>query len=155
MRRIAASVLLATLSLPALAADNAAAERSIRAALAQWVEAANKGDYAAALFVWAPDLDGWPPSGPDDTYAREAEGAKGPPGPPGVTFALTINEVIVDGTLAVVRDTWTQTAHTPGGDSVSTFRSFEVWREQPDKSWKISRWIDGPMKTQPAKKSKH
>jgi len=152
MRAVACFLLLTALSAPVFAADNAASERAIRAALGHWVEAANKGDYAAALSVWAPDLVGWPPSGPDDTYAREAEGAKGPPGPPAVTFALTINEVIVDGTLALVRDTWTQTAHTPGGDSVSTFRSFEVWREQPDKSWKISRWLDGPMQTAPAKK---
>lgn len=153
MRATACFLLLATVSTTALAADNAAAERAIRAALAHWVDAANKGDYATALSVWAPDLIGWAPAGPDDTYAREAEGANGPPAPPAVTFALKIDEVIVDGTLAVVRDTWTQTAHTPGGDGVSTFRSFEVWREQPDKSWKISRWIDGPMQTKPAKKS--
>jgi hypothetical protein len=31
------------------AADNAAAEKQIRAALAGWVEAANRGDYKAAL----------------------------------------------------------------------------------------------------------
>jgi len=152
MRSIACFLLLTAMAMPAVASDNAAAERAIRASLAQWVADANRGDYAAALRVWAPDLVGWPPSGPDDTYAREAEGAKGPPGAPAVTFALTVNEVIVDRTLAVVRDTWTQTAHTPGGDSVSTFRSFEVWREQPDKSWKISRWLDGPMQPHPARK---
>ena len=50
------------------------AERQIRAALARWTEAANRGDWKTALDVWAPDLVGWAPSGADDSYAREAEG---------------------------------------------------------------------------------
>jgi len=128
------------------AADNAAAEKQIRAALAGWVEAANRGDYKAASEVWAPDLIGWAPEGPDDTYEREAAYAKLPIKPPTTTYALTINEVIVDGSLAVVRDTWTQTTkQAAGANKVETFRSYEVWRRQPDASWKISRWIDGPM----------
>jgi ketosteroid isomerase-like protein len=128
------------------AADNTAAEKQIRAALANWVEAANRGDYKTASEVWAPDMIGWAPEGPDDTYEREAAYAKLPIKPPKTTFALTINEVVVDGSLAVVRDTWTQTTKQDSGtDKVSTFRSFEVWRRQPDQSWKISRWIDGPM----------
>jgi ketosteroid isomerase-like protein len=128
------------------APTNAVAEKDIRSALAGWVTAANRGDYKAAFAVWAPDLVGWAPDGPDDTYEREAASAKLPIKPPATTYALTINEVIVDGSLAVVRDTWTQTTKKSGGaDEVSTFRSFEVWRRQPDQSWKISRWIDGPM----------
>jgi len=127
------------------AIDNAAAEKQIRAALADWVEAANRGDYKTAAAVWAPDLIGWAPEGPDDTYEREAAYAKLPIKAPDTTYALTINEVIVDGSLAVVRDTWTQTTkQNAGADKVSTFRSYEVWRRQPDASWKISRWIDGP-----------
>ena len=128
------------------AADNAAAEKQIRAALAGWVDAANRGDYKAASAVWAPDLIGWAPEGPDDTYERETAYAKLPIKAPDTTYALTINEVIVEGSLAVVRDTWTQTTKQPAGaDKVSTFRSYEVWRRQPDASWKISRWLDGPM----------
>jgi len=137
---------IATLASASPAAENAAAEKQIRAALASWVEAANRGDYKAASAVWAPDLIGWAPEGPDDTYEREAAYAKLPVKPPKTTYALTIDEVIVDGSLAVVRDTWTQTTkQDAGADKVSTFRSYEVWRRQPDASWKISRWIDGPM----------
>ena len=136
----------------ASSASNAAAEKQIRAALAAWVEAANRGDYKAASVVWAPDLIGWAPEGPDDTYEREAAYAKLPTATPKTTYALTINEVIVDGSLAVVRDTWTQTTkQDAGADQVSTFRSYEVWRRQPDASWKISRWLDGPM--MPAQKA--
>jgi len=127
------------------AADNAAAESQIRASLAQWVEAANRGDYKSAFSVWAPDLIGWAPDGADDTYAREQKFAQLPAQPPTTTYALQINEVIVDGTLALVRDTWTQTTRAQPADKVETFRSFEVWRRQTDGAWKISRWIDGPM----------
>ena len=133
---------------PALAAETSAkagAEAQIRSALAHWVEATNRGDYKAAFSVWAPDLVGWAPQGPDDSYAREAQYAQSPAQPPATTYALQINEVIVDGTLAVVRDTWTQTTRSAGADKVETFRSFEVWRRQTDASWKISRWIDGPL----------
>jgi steroid delta-isomerase len=121
-------------------------EARIRASLAGWVKAFNAGDLKAAAEVWAPDLVGWPPEGPDDTYAREREfAAKGAGRPPTVTYALEINEVLVSGDLAVVRDTWTETSRAEPSKS-RTFRSFEVWRRQRDGSWKIVRWIDGPVR---------
>ena len=95
--------------------------------------------------MWAPDLIGWAPEGPT-TLTNAKPHAKRRCGRRNTVYALTINEVIVDGSLAVVRDTWTQTTkQDAGADKVSTFRSYEVWRRQPDASWKISRWIDGPM----------
>ena len=141
-----ATLLLATGLAHAGTATDAAAERKIRDALAHWLEAANRGDDNKALAVWAPDLIGWAPDGSIDTYARELNYAALPKRPPSTIYELKIDEVIVDGSLAVVRDTWTQTTNVDGADEkTETFRSFEVWREQPDKSWKISRWIDGPM----------
>jgi ketosteroid isomerase-like protein len=127
-------------------ASNTLAETQIRSALADWVSAANRGDYKAALKVWAPDLIGWAPDGVDDTYQREAASAELPIQAPKTTYKLLINEVIVDGSLAVVRDTWIETTKRESGpEIVSQFRSYEVWRRQPDKTWKISRWIDGPV----------
>jgi ketosteroid isomerase-like protein len=100
--------------------------------------------FKTALQVWAPDLIGWGTEGPDDTYQREADFAAHPV-PTRTTYALTINEVMVDGSLAIVRDSWTETTRQDNGpDKVTTYRSFEVWRRQLDNSWKISRWIDGP-----------
>ena len=140
-------VLIAAVAHADPGADNPGAEKAIRTALAGWVEAANRGDYAATMSVWAPDLIGWAPEGPDDSYAREQSYSKAPSGPVRTTYALTINEIIVEGSLAVVRDTWTQTTKQDGGaDKVSTFRSFEVWRKQADGAWRISRWIDGPRR---------
>jgi ketosteroid isomerase-like protein len=127
-------------------ASNTLAETQIRSALGDWVSAANRGDYRAALKVWAPDLIGWAPDGVDDTYQREAAFAGLPVQAPKTTYKLIINEVIVDGSLAVVRDTWIETTLRDAGPAtVSQFRSYEVWRRQPDKTWKISRWIDGPV----------
>jgi len=129
------------------ASDNRAAEKEIRAALSRWTEATNRGDMQTALSVWAPDLVGWSADGPDDTYPLETEFAKQPPEPVKTRYGLTINEVIVDGSLAVVRDTWTETTKRDSGTGkVATFRSYEIWRRQPDRSWKISRWIDGPSR---------
>jgi ketosteroid isomerase-like protein len=112
-------------------------EALIRARLAQWVDQFNSGDYQAAATIWAPDLIGVIPGGPDDSYEREVTGARRTPRS-SVRFALTIDEVLVDGDLAVVRDSWTET----GGPKEVRFRSFEVWRRQPDGVWRISRWID-------------
>ena len=126
------------------AQTNAQAEQAIRTALANWTRAANQEDWKTTLEVWAPDLVGWATEGPDDTYQREAEFAQHPV-PTHTTYELTINEIIVDGSIAVVRDTWKEMIKQASGpDKVVTFRSFEVWRRQSDNSWKISRWIDGP-----------
>lgn len=146
IRTIATVILMAAAGLARGESPAAASpEAQIRAALAAWVDAANRGDYAATMKVWAPDMIGWAPEGPDDSYDREMAYLKLPPQPVTTTYALKIDEVIVDGALAVVRDTWTQTTkQKAGADKVSTFRSFEVWRRQADGVWKISRWIDGP-----------
>jgi ketosteroid isomerase-like protein len=131
------------------ASSPAGVEKQIRAALARWVEAANRQDWKAALDVWAPDLIGWYPGQPDDTYAREAENAAHPK-PGSTTFQLTVNEVIVDLSMAVVRDTWVMTTKLDAGRTdVTTIRGFEVWRRQGDGAWRISRWISA---VEPGKK---
>jgi ketosteroid isomerase-like protein len=117
-------------------------EAVIRQSLADWVQAFNSGDYAKAAQVWAPDMLGWSDGG-EDSYQREMDSARKTPKVthPQYRYQLVIDEVMVSGDMAVVRDTWTGIGAT--GEATS-FRSFEVWRRQPDKSWKISRWLDGP-----------
>ena len=88
--------------------------------------------------------------GAGNAYERETKFASMQPQP--MTFVLKIEEVIVEGSMAVVRDIWTQTDRDSSGiEKVETFRSFEVWRRQSDGAWKISRWIDGPS-PMPARK---
>jgi ketosteroid isomerase-like protein len=92
---------------------------------------------------------GWYPGQPDDTYAKElAQAARPRPGRKPTRYQVTINEVIVSGSLAVVRDTWRFTTAPGSTDStVAKVRSFEVWRRQPDGAWKIARWISAPEPT--------
>ena len=137
-------VLLTTSMLAAPVAEDAKAEKEIRGALAAWVSAANRGDWKEAVKVWARDLIGWYPGMPDDTYPREVERAARA-GPPRTTYQVDVREVIVSGTLAVVRDVWTfSTKNASGASTVEKVKSFEVWRRQPDGRWKISRWISAP-----------
>ncbi len=126
--------------------DSATAAREIRATLAQWVVAANRQDWRAAAEIWAPDLIGWYPGEPDDTYAGEMARAAHPrPGRKPTRYEVTIHEVLVSGPQAVVRDTWRFTTGSGSPDSsVDVVRSFEVWRRQPDRAWKIARWISAP-----------
>jgi len=145
-------ILLLLLALPLCAQEptmsaEVQAEKQIRDSLGKWVAAANRGDWKEALKVWAPDLIGWYPGMPDATFAREAENAaRG--GAPRTRYDLEIKEVMVSGSLAVVRDLWTfSTKRESGEELVEKVKSFEVWQRQPDGSWKISRWISAPEPT--------
>jgi ketosteroid isomerase-like protein len=126
--------------------DSAVAVRAIRTALADWVKAANREDWKAAAGVWAPDLVGWCRGQPDDTYAREIDRLAHPrPSRLSTHYEVDVVEVIVSGSLAVVRDIWRFTTHPGSPDSsASTVPSYEVWERQHDHHWKIARWISAP-----------
>jgi ketosteroid isomerase-like protein len=135
------------------AAEAKRVEATIREALDQWVRAYNSRDTAGVMAVWAPDLLGWYPGTPDINYGdtragfeREFAGHEFRS-----TYSLVVEEVQVSGDLAVVRDRWTETDTRPGSQEVTTTRlkSFELWRRQPDGTWKISRWISAPEPRQP------
>lgn len=123
------------------ARDSVAVAQTIRAALADWVQAANRGDWKAAARVWAPDLIGWYPGQPDDTYAKEMESAARPrTGRPRTRYEVDVAEVMVSGNLAVVRDIWRFTTTQPdtADSAVSVVRSYEVWKRQNNGEWKIA-----------------
>ena len=58
-------------------------------------------------------------------------------------YALAIKEIVVAGDLAVVRLTWTLTVRQkdPPRDVTADEPGMDVFRKQPDGSWKISRYI--------------
>ncbi len=142
--RFTAAVLLAVMS-AACATSRATDEQVIRAALADWAVANNAGDQARANQIWAPGVQGWFPSGEEfrNTAAAQIAGASAEQ-PARSTFELNIEEVLVSGNLAVVRDTWRETRHFGAASAKRTIKSFEVWQRQPDGKWRISRWISTP-----------
>jgi len=58
-------------------------------------------------------------------------------------YALAIKEILVAGDLAVVRLTWTLTVQRKDvvGEIVADEPGMDIFRRQPDGSWKISRYI--------------
>jgi len=125
------------------------AEAAITRALGEWVEATNRGDPAKASDVWAPGVVGWFPKlsavALDQAY-RVAGAGKPSDKKPWSTYKLSIDEILVSGDLAIVRDLWGETVHFPGISATAyrEIRSFEVWRPQPDGKWRITRWISAP-----------
>ena len=87
-------------SAAAQASRVASDEAAIRAALEDWVEAANAGDEDRANAIWAPDLIGWYPGQPDDTYEREVTAAterRRSGSRPRFEIGLNVVEVMVSG----------------------------------------------------------
>ena len=131
--------------------DRAAVERQIRQAIEAWRAAANRSDAAAnrsdaagQAKIWAAGVQGWFPSAPEFKNAAAFDGTVDGNALRS-TYTVTINEVLVSNDLAVVRDTWQETVHSPDGRMAHrVIQSFEVWQPQPGGEWKISRWISAP-----------
>jgi len=152
-------MLVAAVTSTALAAPAATAgtkqesERAIRAALERWVEDVNAGRLVKSNDIWASDIVGWYPGQPDFTYEQVQKAiAKGDPPPPAAgakrraQMRLHVDEVIVQGPLAIVRDTWGRCKLDPSSGKWNlgdVLRGFEVWRRGQD-GWKIARWISAP-----------
>ena len=127
---------------PAAEAD---AETAIRGALVQWTADFNGREAARICDLFAPDLvydyRGFPERGHADLCAllrrSLADRTKQ------FTYALDIKEIIVSGDMAVVRLVWTLTTTLPGTSMpvVSKEPGLDVFRRQPDGSWKIVRYI--------------
>jgi ketosteroid isomerase-like protein len=125
-------------------------EAQIRQALADWVEATNRRDEAAANAIWASKVVGWFPEAPE--FSRSAAFAvAGIPEKEGTsysTYELKVDDVAVSGSVAAVYDIWTETQHFKGSSVKARriIRSSELWRLQPDGKWRIVRWVSAPEK---------
>ena len=83
---------------------------------------------------------GWFPSAAEFKRAGAFDGAVD-----AKTLTSTYTVSVDSADLAVVRDTWEETVHSPDGRSAHrTIKSFEVWQPQANGEWKISRWISVP-----------
>lgn len=147
--RRAACRLLACFCLYALLTPGpawAGAETEIRAALTQWTRAFNARRADRVCDLFAPELRydyrGFKERGFDDICAllrrSLADDAR--------TFTYKepwVKEVIVAGDLAVVRLVWELTVREAGkrDPAVAVEPGMDVFRRQPDGSWKIIRYI--------------
>jgi ketosteroid isomerase-like protein len=125
--------------------ESAAAQAEIRAALVQWMADFNarRADKVCGLF--APDLIAQYRGQPERDYNSLCDLLKRSLGDRTKTYryALAINEILVVGDLAVVRLVWTLTVQRQdiAGEIVADEPGMDIFRRQPDGSWKISRYV--------------
>lgn len=137
--------LLAALGTPASAQPADAADTAIRTALAQWTRDFNARDASRICDLFAKDLRydyrGFPERDYETLcgllHKSLADRTKQ------FAYSLDIREIIVSGDLAVVRLTWTLEVTIPGAATAVASKEpgLDVFRRQPDGSWKIIRYI--------------
>jgi uncharacterized protein (TIGR02246 family) len=135
------------LQAPVALADPVASppEIAIRNALTEWTLAFNAGDTGAVCNLFAPDLRydyrGFPERGFEEMCAQLQASLADPNRK--FSYDLAIKEIMVTGDTAIVRLVWTLSTKRPG--QVAGTSSYEpgldVFRRQPDGSWKIVRYI--------------
>lgn len=136
-------VLLLAIGVPASAETDAAAETAIRRALASWTRDFNARDASRICDLFANNLRydyrGFPERDYDTLcgllHRSLADRTRQ------YTYSLDIKEVIVSEDIAIVRLTWTLTVTTPGSSVESKEPGLDVFRRQPDGTWKIIRYI--------------
>jgi uncharacterized protein (TIGR02246 family) len=130
---------------PAATQSDSAAQAEIRAALTQWMADFNAGNADKVCGLFAPDLiaqyRGQPERGYDgicDLLKRSLSDRTKT-----YSYTLALKEVLVAGDLAVVRLTWTLKVkrNDASGEITSDEPGMDIFRRQPDGSWKISRYI--------------
>jgi len=126
------------------AAAQPADETAIRTALANWTQAFNARDASRICDLFAKDLRYDYRGFPERDYEALCGLLRRSLADPTKRFAYAhdIREIIVSGDLAVVRLTWTLTVTIRGASPVESKEpGLDVFRRQPDGSWKIVRYI--------------
>jgi ketosteroid isomerase-like protein len=121
------------------------AEAHIRAALMRWTAAFNARDTGAVCDLFSPELRydfrGARERGYDDICELLGRSLTDPG--TRYTYSPAIKEILVAGDLAVVRLVWTLRTRKEGAseDVATEETGMDVFRKQPDGSWKIIRYI--------------
>ena len=142
---IAAVLALLLSASHASAADSTSgAQDQIRAELEKWTRDFNSGAASAVCSLFAPDLISNFRGEPEDTYnslcanlqMALADSAKA------YHYDLEIKEIIVSGDVGVVRLVWTLKVRPKNGlEDTKREPGLDIFRRQPDGSWKISRYM--------------
>ena len=138
-------VLALGLTLPSATQGESAAQTEIRATLTQWMADFNAGSADKVCALFAPDLIAQYRGQPERDYNALCNLLKRSLSDRTkiYRYALAINEILVAGDLAVVRLVWTLTVQRKdtAGETVADEPGMDIFRRQPDGSWKISRYI--------------
>ena len=121
--------------------DAQAARAEIERLGHQWEEAANTAEVERLLEVYAPDAVILPPAGPQiegiatirELFRQEFEQFD-------TKIAFTTQEIEVAGDMAYRRGryVWRGTPRGSGRSFETTNKFLEVWRRQPDGSWRLA-----------------
>ena len=142
MAILAAVALLAMA--PASAQSGDQAEKAIRDALATWTRDFNARDASHICDLFAPDLVYDYRGFPERDYPTLCGLLHRSLADPTRTFryGLDIKEIIVSGDMAIVRLVWTLKVTSAGAKAQESREpGLDVFRRQPDGSWKIARYI--------------
>jgi ketosteroid isomerase-like protein len=131
-------------ALPAAAQAIDKEQAAIRAALLKWTNEFNARDPSYICDLFAPDLVYDYRGFPERNYNALCTLLRKSLADQTKTFAysLDIREIIVSGDIGVVRLVWTLEMTLPGTKAVASKEpGLDVFRKQPDGSWKIVRYI--------------
>ena len=132
---------------PALA-DLEADKAMISSRLQHWVSAFNHRDVAGTCDIFARDLISTTPgsleTGHDAVCARLAAQLAKPNKP--MQYALSIQEILVSGDLAVARLLWTLSVKQGKHLKTSQEAGMDLFQKQPDGTWSIIRFMAFPMR---------
>ena len=137
--------------LPAAAAAETAQESSaaIRAALEQWTADFNAGNRERVCDLFAPDLISNFRGAPPRDFRALCDNLQKSLADPTRTYrnVLELQEIIVSGDLAAVRLIWHSTVKLKdsGVEETDAEPGLDIFRRQPDGSWKIARFIAYPL----------
>jgi len=125
----------------------------IRAALDSWTKAFNSRDAGHVCDLFARDLVAAYQGQPERNYdaicallsssLRDREKS--------YHYSLDLKEILVSGDLAAVRLVWTLTVARQEGGVIETIEEpgLDIFRRQPDGSWKIARYLAFPTPARP------
>jgi len=129
----------------ASAADStSAAQDQIRAELEKWTRDFNSGAVSEVCSLFAPDLISNFRGEPEDTYNSLCANLQMALADPAKAYHydLEIKEIIVSGDVGVVRLVWTLKVRPKNGlEDTKREPGLDIFRRQPDGSWKISRYM--------------
>ena len=137
--------------MPAATAAETAEQSSaaIRAALEQWTADFNAGNRARVCDLFAPDLISNFRGAPERDFRALCDNLQKSLADPTKTYrnVLELQEIIVSGDLAAVRLIWHSTVKLKdsGTEETDAEPGLDIFRRQPDGSWKIARFIAYPL----------